>query len=151
MAKNTAELYTPDAHNRQSFAISDLTNEFGITARTLRFYEDKGLINPQRHGLARIYSKQDRARLAWVLRAKRVGFSLDEAREMINLYHLDDHRATQRRVTIEKCEAKIEQLCRQKEDIDAQIIELEDFLDVVRTAESRPLNPNHNGEPNARL
>lgn len=151
MAKNAAELYTPDAQNRQFFTISDLTNEFGVTARALRFYEDKGLINPQRHGLVRIYSKQDRARLAWVLRAKRVGFSLDEAREMIDLYNLDDRRATQRRVTVEKCEAKIEQLCRQKEDIDAQIAELEDFLDVVRAAEPLLSKPNRNGEPNACL
>jgi DNA-binding transcriptional MerR regulator len=132
----TALVHTPDAHNREQFTISELTQEFGVTARALRFYEDKGLIAPERHGLARIYSRQDRARLAWLLRAKRVGFSLDEAREMIDLYNINDSRATQRRVTLEKCNAKIGQLRRQQEDIEAQIAELEAFLDTVRAADA---------------
>lgn len=65
---------TPDSLNREAFAISDLSAEFDVTARALRFYEDQGLIAPQRQGLTRIYSRRDRARLAWILRAKRVGF-----------------------------------------------------------------------------
>ena len=129
-----ALVHTPDARNRERFTISELTQEFGVTARALRFYEDKGLIAPERHGLSRIYSLQDRARLAWLLRAKRVGFSLDEAREMIDLYNINDSRATQRRVTLEKCSAKIDQLRRQQEDIEAQINELEEFLDLLRAA-----------------
>jgi MerR family regulatory protein len=60
-----ATIDTPDVHNRESFTISDLSNEFDVTARALRFYEDQGLISPERMGLARIYSKRDRARLAW--------------------------------------------------------------------------------------
>ena len=129
-----ALVHTPDARNRERFTISELTQEFGVTARALRFYEDKGLIAPERHGLSRIYSRQDRARLAWLLRAKRVGFSLDEAREMIDLYNINDSRATQRRVTLEKCSAKIDQLRRQQEDIEAQINELEEFLHLLRAA-----------------
>jgi DNA-binding transcriptional MerR regulator len=85
-----ATIDTPDAFNRDSFTISDLSSEFDVTARALRFYEDQGLISPERMGLARIYSKRDRARLAWILRAKRVGFSLAEIREMIDLYDLND-------------------------------------------------------------
>jgi DNA-binding transcriptional MerR regulator len=136
MPPHPASIDLPDAHNREQFTISDLTGEFGVTARALRFYEDKGLIAPIRQGTARIYSKQDRARLVWLLRAKRVGFSLDDAREMIDLYSREDSRATQRRVTIRKCTDKIAELRRQKEDIDAAIIELEHFLDEVKAAEA---------------
>ena len=75
-----ATIDTPDALNRETFTISDLSAEFDVTARALRFYEDQGLIAPERQGLSRIYSKRDRARLAWILRAKRVGFRLSEIR-----------------------------------------------------------------------
>ena len=76
-----AHLDRPDKHAREQFSISDLTSEFGCTARALRFYEDEGLISPARVGLTRVYSKRDRARLAWIMRAKNVGFSLNEIRE----------------------------------------------------------------------
>ena len=83
---NHAEIDTPDLQNREAYTISDLSAEFGVTARALRFYEDEGLIAPHRKGLSRIYTKRDRARLAWIMRAKNVGFSLIEIREMIDLY-----------------------------------------------------------------
>lgn len=136
MARHPASIDLPDARNRDRFTISDLTCEFGVTARALRFYEDKGLIAPIRQGTARIYSKADRARLVWLLRAKRVGFSLDEARDMIDLYSRGDRRATQRRVTIEKCTNKIQDLRRQKDDINAAIAELEEFIDEVKAADA---------------
>ncbi|MEP1420301.1 MAG: MerR family DNA-binding transcriptional regulator, partial [Erythrobacter sp.] len=96
--RNGAHLDRPDDLAREQFSISDLTSEFGCTARALRFYEDEGLISPARVGLTRVYSKRDRARLAWIMRAKNVGFSLTEIREMIDLYDLDDGRVEQRRV-----------------------------------------------------
>ena len=110
------------------YAIGELCEAFGVTPRALRFYEDEQLIAPERRGTARLYSERDRARLSWILRGKRVGFSLGEIRELLDLYDLGDHRQTQRRVTIERCRQRIETLRAQKDDIDATISELETFI-----------------------
>ena len=133
-----ATIDTPDARNRETYTISDLSEEFGVTARALRFYEDEGLISPQRVGLARVYSKRDRARLAWILRGKRVGFSLADIREMIDLYDADPEHAEQRRVTMERCEQKIDNLRSQRDDIDAAIAELRDFVETLKTGTKIP-------------
>ena len=130
-----AHLERPDKHEREQYTISDLTTEFGCTARALRFYEDEGLISPARLGLTRVYSKRDRARLAWIMRAKNVGFSLNEIREMIDLYDLDDGRQEQRRVTVEKCRNHIAKLKHQRADIDSSIKELTQFIKLVENVE----------------
>jgi DNA-binding transcriptional MerR regulator len=130
-ARLPAYAVVPPRADRDAFTITDLSAEFGVTPRALRFYEDEGLINPERRGQARIYSHRDRARLAWILRGKRVGFSLADIREMIDLYDIGDGRQVQRAVTIAKCRDRIAALQQQKNDIDAAIAELDEFVAII--------------------
>jgi DNA-binding transcriptional MerR regulator len=113
------------------YTIGDLSREFGVTLRTLRFYEDKGLLNPKRQGMTRIYNRRDRARLKLVLMGKKVGFSLVEIKEMLDLYDLKDGQETQLKVALEKFQNQIDVLKQQKLDIEQAISELTQTMDVV--------------------
>ena len=137
MAVATAYAVVAPRPDRDHFSISDLSAEFGVTARALRFYEDEGLIAPDRRGTQRIYSHRDRARLAWILRGKRVGFSLAEIREMIDLYDVGDNRRSQRQAAIDHSRARIALLERQKHDIDAAIQELAEFVSVLEAGRAQ--------------
>jgi DNA-binding transcriptional MerR regulator len=127
-----------------TWSISDLTAEFNVTARALRFYEDEGLLAPIRQGLTRIYRKRDRARLVWILRARGVGFSLAEIGELVDLYDIGDGRVEQRRVAIERCREKVAKLTRHRIDIDDAITELNGFITHL---ESLDLPPGTAAEP----
>lgn len=114
-----------------TYSIKELACEFGVTPRTLRHYEDQGLLTPERQGQNRIYHANDRVRLAWILRGKRVGFSLQEIGEMLDLYDIGDGRETQRSVTVEKCRSRIRALEEQRDDINATIDELQEFCELI--------------------
>jgi DNA-binding transcriptional MerR regulator len=106
------------------FTIRDLAVEFGVSSRTLRFYEERGLLSPRRAGLDRLYSRRDRARLKYVLMGKAVGFSLEEIGEMLDLYDLGDRQVTQLRVARDKFHERLTRLERQRAEIDRAIAEL---------------------------
>jgi len=108
----------------RTFSISELAEEFGVTPRAIRFYEDEELIKPTRQGQSRIYSPRDRVRLALILRGKRVGFSLIEIKEMLDLYDLKDGQATQLSYSIKKFDERINALERQRADIEQALSEL---------------------------
>jgi len=114
-----------------SFTIGDLAREFGVSLRTLRFYEDKDLLHPKRQGSSRLYSRRDRARLKLVLMGKRVGFSLTEIKEMLDLYDLKDGQVTQLRVALARFTDQIAALTAQKAEIAQAIDELTRTRDLV--------------------
>lgn len=120
-----------DTTRAAMFTIGDLAREFGVTLRTLRFYEDKGLLNPKRDGLNRLYSRRDRARLKLVLMGKRVGFSLHEIKDMLDLYDLRDGQVTQLKVALGRFNEQIAVLEQQKKDIEQALAELRRTTSVV--------------------
>lgn len=111
-----------------TFTITQLAEEFQITPRAIRFYEDKQLLQPSRQGLNRIYSRRDRGRLKLILRGKRLGFSLAEIREMLDLYDQGDDQIEQMRVTLKASQRRLEQLEEQRREINEAIRELRDGI-----------------------
>ena len=107
------------------YSIGDLSREFGVTTRTIRFYEDQGLLSPTRDGQNRIYRARDRVRLKLILRGKRLGFSLKEIKELIELYDAPEGEAGQLRSFIDKIRARRDELLGQKADIEHVLDELD--------------------------
>lgn len=105
--------------------IADLAREFDVTTRTIRFYEDERLISPTRKGQRRIYGPRDRVRLKLIMRGKRLGFSLGEIREMIDLYDADPTEVAQLKLFIRKIRERRAVLVQQREDIDSILGELD--------------------------
>lgn len=121
----------------QTFSITDLAREFDVTPRSLRHYEDEGLLSPQRTGQQRIYSNRDRVRVALILRGKSVGFSLAEIREIIDLYDLPQGEELQAQVLRAKLARRRAQLQQQKADIDHMLAELDAIENRITTDNPR--------------
>lgn len=111
----------------KTYTISKLAQEFGVTTRTLRHYEDQGLVTPTRNGVNRIYSHRDRVRLKLALRGKRLGFSLSELRELFQLYDLANDERRQLEEFAVKLERRRAQLEQQREDVEVMLNEINFF------------------------
>lgn len=110
-----------------TYTIGELAQEFDVTTRAIRFYEDQGLLSPTRNGQARVYSARDRVRLKLVLRGKRLGFSLGEIGEMLDLYDADPSEIGQLQYFISKLDERRAQLNQQQQDIQVTLKELDDI------------------------
>ena len=117
-----------------TYSISDLAGEFDVTTRTIRFYEEKGLLKPRREGTRRIYGPADRTRLRLILRGKRLGLSLDESAEIIGLYGSPGNNRRQLELLIEKIGQRREVLQSQQRDLEAMLRELADAESKCREA-----------------
>lgn len=124
------------------FSISELANEFDVTTRTIRFYEEKGLLNPLREGTRRVYGAADRTKLRLILRGKRLGLSLDESADIIRMYGSPGNNQRQLESLIAKIQEKREDLKRQQSDLKVMLKELADAENNCKKA----LNGRRNGE-----
>ncbi len=109
----------------ETYGIAELAREFDVTTRTIRFYEDKGLLAPLREGQRRVYAPRDRVRLRLIMRGKRLGFSLQEIRQLIDLYDVDPSEVTQLRHFLDKIHQRKETLTGQQKDIAETLAEME--------------------------
>jgi DNA-binding transcriptional MerR regulator len=115
-----------------SFAISDLAREFGITPRTIRFWEDQGILAPQREGGKRVFNRRDRARLKMALRGKRLGLSLAEIKDLIGMYSSTEDETPQLLECLKVMEKRRGALEQQREDIEAMLAEIAQFEGLCR-------------------
>ncbi len=112
---------------RELSTVNELADDLGITARALRFYETKGLITPQRAGTTRVYTRRDRARLILILRGKRLGFSLAEIREYLDLYDADRGNVRQMKLLLARVRDRLARLAQQRTALEAATAELKDI------------------------
>jgi len=131
-------------NSNRTYAIGELAEEFGITSRTLRVYEEQGLLDPQREGTRRIYNERNRVRLRLILRGKRLGWSLSEIRESFDLYDSSLGEAAQLEAMLEKLQQRRTALLAQREDIDNALRDLDQVeanarqsLDEIRAVKQR--------------
>lgn len=113
--------------NEALYSVSQLARDLGVTPRTIRFYEDKGLISPQRAGNARVYTHRDKVRMVLILRGKRMGFSLREIKEFLDLYVIDHTQVEQMQHLLKKVRHRIVQLEDQLKAVQTSLTELRDM------------------------
>ncbi len=109
------------------YSVSELAKELGVTPRTIRFYEDQGLILPQRAGNTRVYTHRERARMILILRGKRLGFSLKDIKEFLDLYVIDTTQVEQLQLLVKKVRKRLDQLEDQRQAIEQTLTELRDI------------------------
>jgi DNA-binding transcriptional MerR regulator len=118
----------------KTYTISELAKEFGVTTRTMRFYEEKGLLSPRREGQKRLYSSADRVRIKLILRGKRIGMSLDECVEVIDMYDPEHNNSDQLHSLIDKVKFRSALLEQQKKDIDEMLAGLKEVRNSCEAA-----------------
>ena len=123
-----------------TFAISDLAREFAITPRTIRFWEDQGILAPQREGQKRIFTRRDRARLKMALRGKRLGLSLAEIKDLIGMYNSTEDETPQLMECLRVMQKRRSALEQQREDIEAMLAEIGQFEEQCQRELTRRKN-----------
>ena len=108
-----------------TYTISELAHEFALTTRAIRFYEDEGMLSPERRGRARVYRERERVRLKLILRGKRLGLALAEIRELLDLYEVGRNERAQLSMFISMLAERRQRLLQQREDIDAVLVEID--------------------------
>jgi len=112
----------------KTMTLREMCDAFDVTPRTLRFYEAKELLFPIREGQKRLFTRRDRARLKLILRGKRFGFSLEEIRQLLDLYHMGDQQQTQLTRTYELAQKRLDDLIRQRDELNAAITDLQEQM-----------------------
>jgi DNA-binding transcriptional MerR regulator len=120
-----------DIMTQETMTIREMCDAFDVTPRTLRFYESKELLFPIREGQKRLFTRRDRARLKLILRGKRFGFSLEEIRQLLDLYYVGDQQATQLSRTLEIAQDRLSDMERQRSELDDAIDELKSQMGLV--------------------
>lgn len=118
----------------RTFSISELADEFGVTPRTIRFYEEKGLVAPAREGHRRVYSAADRVRIKLVLRGRRIGLSLRECVEVIDLYEPGTDNREQLHSLLDRVAERRRKLLQQRDDVDAMLAGLDEIQALCEAA-----------------
>ena len=118
-----------DLMDPETMSIREMCDAFDVTPRTLRFYESKELLFPIREGQKRLFTRRDRARLKLILRGKRFGFSLEEIRQLLELYYVGDQQETQLKRTLEVARERLDDLERRRAELDEAIGELKAQMD----------------------